>query len=52
MNIIIGFSSLGALIIIQLIAFTFAYGKLTQRVADMSGQIHNLSDRIERLENR
>ena len=42
-----GFIGIGALLIVQLVGFTYGYGKLTQKVNDICRRLN----RIEKIEN-
>ena len=48
----LGFITLGGLVIVQLITFAYGYGKLTQKVKDISQRLNDFSHRIEKIENR
>ncbi len=43
--------SIGVLVAIQIIAFAFGYGALSQSVKDIRQMLRDLMHRIERIEN-
>jgi len=49
---VVGFISIGFLVIVQITAFAYYYGKLTQKVSDIDKRLNDISHSIERLENR
>jgi len=51
-GILIGFVSLGILIIIQIVMYAYGYGKLSQNVTNIDKRVDALTDRFERLDTR
>lgn len=49
-HIIIGFLTIGALVVIQLLAFAFGYGKLHQKAKDHHDEIVNTKDAVKAVE--
>lgn len=52
MNELVGFASIGILIAIQLVAFAYGYGKVNQKVNDISHQLNDLSHKFNSVESR
>ena len=47
---VIGFISIGLLVVVQITAFAYYYGKLTQKVSDIDKRLNDMSHCIERIE--
>ena len=47
-----GFVSVGALVVIQLVAFAYGYGKLNGKVASIDKRLNDLSHLYENIEGR
>ena len=49
---IIGFTSIGGLVVVQLIAFAYGYGKIVQKVSNIDKRLNDLSHRFDKIEER
>ena len=47
-----GFVSVGALVVIQLVAFAYGYGKLNGKVASIDKRLNDLTHRYDIMEER
>ena len=49
---IVGFISIGLLVVIQLVTFAYGYGKINQKVSNVDKRLNDLSHILEVLERR
>ena len=51
-NILLGFTSIGVLVVIQITYFAFTFGKLNGKVASIDKRLNDLTHRYDRMEDR
>ena len=49
---LIGFFSIGVLIVLQIATFAYSYGKINQKVASIDKRLNDISHYTNKMENR